>query len=187
MKLNLTIVLILFLINSAFAQTDEQIANDEYPLTYEDTKIATKKKRGAYTSYTAQDGSYFKVGDKVSLGRPNENEDFDYIEEGDGLLIPFSAVSGQRSGDESEIKYILLTGGKRTGYYAIFRTKGFTGLANYTIRVEPALQSGEILGDGFTSDQALEELKRAKDKLDLEIISQKEYDSIKAVMVEFIK
>ena len=39
----------------------------------------------------------------------------------------------------------------------------------------------------MTSDKALAELKRQKDKLDLEIISQAEYDSIKAVLIKYIK
>jgi len=39
----------------------------------------------------------------------------------------------------------------------------------------------------MTSDDALSELKRQKDKLNLEIISQAEYDSIKAVLIKYIK
>ena len=39
----------------------------------------------------------------------------------------------------------------------------------------------------MTSDKALAELKRQKDKLDLEIISQAEYDSVKAVLIKYIK
>jgi hypothetical protein len=39
----------------------------------------------------------------------------------------------------------------------------------------------------MTSDEALLELKRAKDKLDLEIINQEKYDSLKAVYIKYIK
>jgi len=46
---------------------------------------------------------------------------------------------------------------------------------------------GETDPNAMTSDDALAELKRQKDKLDLEIISQAEYDSIKAVLIKYIK
>ncbi len=46
---------------------------------------------------------------------------------------------------------------------------------------------GETDPNAMTSDDALVELKRQKDKLDLEIISQAEYDSIKAVLIKYIK
>jgi len=46
---------------------------------------------------------------------------------------------------------------------------------------------GETDPDVMTSNDALGELKRQKDKLDLEIISQAEYDSIKAVLIKYIK
>ena len=46
---------------------------------------------------------------------------------------------------------------------------------------------GETDPNAMTSDDALAELKRQKDKLDLEIISQAEYDSVKAVLIKYIK
>ena len=39
----------------------------------------------------------------------------------------------------------------------------------------------------MTSDQALEALKKAKDKLDLGLITQEEYEKIKAELTPFIK
>lgn len=67
------------------------------------------------------------------------------------------------------------------------RTKGYSGLTNYTIDFENALSNGEVKGFGKTSDEALAELKKAKDKLDLGLISQEEYDKVKAELVPFIK
>jgi hypothetical protein len=40
---------------------------------------------------------------------------------------------------------------------------------------------------GMFSDEALTALKKAKDKLDLGLISQEEYDKIKAELTPFIK
>ncbi len=91
------------------------------------------------------------------------------------------------SGTETEIKKIVIVGNKRTGYSVAMRTKGVTGLLNYTVQFENALSTGEIKGSGMTSDEALEALKKAKDKLDLGIITQEEYDKIKAELTPFIK
>ncbi len=40
---------------------------------------------------------------------------------------------------------------------------------------------------GMSSDEALTALKKAKDKLDLGLITQEEYDKIKAELTPFIK
>ena len=67
------------------------------------------------------------------------------------------------------------------------RTKGVTGLMNYTILFENALATGEIKGTGLTSDEALSQLKKAKDKLDLGIITQEEFDNFKKELTPYIK
>ena len=87
----------------------------------------------------------------------------------------------------SEIKRIIVAGSKRTGYSVTMRTKGFIGISNYTIQFENALTTGEIKGSGMTSDDALAELKKAKDKLDLGLITQEQYDQIKSDLTKFIK
>ena len=56
-------------------------------------------------------------------------------------------------------------------------------LNEYANEIEILIKKSMIM----TSDKALTELKRQKDKLDLEIISQAEYDSIKAVLIKYIK
>ncbi len=67
------------------------------------------------------------------------------------------------------------------------RTKGVIGLLNYTIQFENAITTGEIKGTGLTSDEALAELKKAKDKLELGIITQEECNQKKAELQPFIK
>jgi len=61
------------------------------------------------------------------------------------------------------------------------------GLENYTIRIENAIAAGEIKSIVMTSDEALSELKKAKDKLDLGLITQAEYDSLKVELSKYIK
>jgi hypothetical protein len=69
----------------------------------------------------------------------------------------------------------------------MIRSKGITGLSNYTITFENAVETGELKSFGKTSDEALAELKKAKDKLDLGLITQEDYDKIKADLVKYIK
>ena len=106
---------------------------------------------------------------------------------GDGILTPLQPLPAAQSGTETEIKKIFISGNKRTGYSVSMRTKGVIGLLNYTIHFENAMSTGEIKGTGMTSDEALAELKKAKDKLDLGLITQEEYEKKKAELTPFIK
>ena len=151
------------------------------------TELAESTGRGEYTSYVGSDGGIYKIGDRIKIGVPSSNKTFAFITEGDGLLIPITPLLASASGTETEIKKIYVTGNKRTGYSVTMRTKGVTGLSNYTIQFENAISTGEIKGSGMTSDEALTELKKAKDKLDLGLITQEEYDKIKAELTPFIK
>jgi len=143
--------------------------------------------RGEFTSYMATDGAVYKIGDRIKIGVPSSNKTFAFITEGDGLLLPITNLTAASSGQETEIKRIGVVGNKRAGYSVSFRTKGITGLSNYTIQFENALSTGEVKGFGKTSDEALTELKKAKDKLDLGLITQEEFDKLKAELSKYIK
>lgn len=143
--------------------------------------------RGEFTSYVGSDGAVYKVGDRIKIGVPSSNKTFAFITQGDGLLMPITNLTASFSGTETEIKKIFVGGNKRMGYSVTFRTKGVTGLSNYTIQFENALSTGEVKGFGLTSDDALEQLKKGKDKLDLGLITQEEYDNLKAELSKYIK
>jgi len=143
--------------------------------------------RGEYTSYVGSDGGVYKIGDRIKIGVPSSNKTFAFITQGDGIFMPIEPLQASSSGTETEIKRIFIIGNKRSGFSIAMRTKGVIGLLNYTIQFENALSTGEIKGTGKTSDEALAELKKAKDKLDLGLITQEEYDKIKAELVPFIK
>jgi hypothetical protein len=175
MKLNL-IVAFLFSITTATVMGQE--------IKYADLATA---KRGEYTSYVGSDGAVYKIGDRIKIGVPSSNKTFAFITEGDGLILAITNLLASASGTETEIKRIYVSGNKRAGYSVSFRTKGITGLSNYTIQFENALSTGEIKGFGLSSDDALAQLKKAKDKLDLGLITQEEYDKIKSDMSKYIK
>jgi hypothetical protein len=143
--------------------------------------------RGEFTSYVGSDGAVYKIGDRVKIGVPSSNKTFAFITQGDGLLMPITNLTASFSGTETEIKKIFVVGNKRMGYTVSFRTKGVTGLSNYTIQFENALSTGEVKGFGLTSDDALQQLKKGKDKLDLGLITQEEYDKLKEELTKYIK
>ncbi len=153
-------------------------------IKHSDLATATK---GEFTSYVASDGAVYKIEDRIKIGVPSSNKTFAFITEGDGFLLPITNLTVGSSGQETEIKKIWVFGNKRAGYSVAFRTKGITGLSNYTIQFENALATGEVKGFGMTSDEALAELKKAKDKLDLGLITQEDYEKIKADVVKYIK
>ena len=150
------------------------------------TDLATAE-RGEYTSYIGYDGGVYKIGDRIKIGVPSSNKTFAFIWMGDGILTPLQPLPAAQSGTETEIKRIFISGNKRTGYSVSMRTKGVIGLLNYTIQFENALSTGEIKGTGMTSDEALAELKKTKDKLDLGLITAEDYEKKKAELTPFIK
>lgn len=169
-------LLFLFTICSLFTKAQE--------IKYSELSAAVK---GDYTSYVASDGGIYKIGDRIKIGVPSSNKTFAYIWQGDGIITPVTSLGAILSGTESEIKRIFVVGNKRTGYHITMRTKGFNGIMNYTIQFENALQTGEIKGTGMTSDEALSAMKKAKDKLDLGLITPDEFEKIKTDLKPFIK
>ena len=143
--------------------------------------------RGEYTSYVASDGGVYNIGDRLKIGVPSNAKTFSFITEGDGILIPITYLTVGSSGAETEIKRIFVVGNKRSGYSVTFRTKGITGLSNYSIQFENTLSTGEVRGFGMTSDEALSELKKAKDKLDLGLITKEEFEQLKGDLSKYIK
>lgn len=143
--------------------------------------------RGEFTSYVGSDGAIYKIGDRVKICVPSSNKTFAFITQGDGFLLPITNLTAAFSGTETEIKKIFVVGNKRSGYSVAFRTKGTIGLSNYTVQFENALSTGEVKGFGLSSDDALSQLKKGKDKLDLGLITLEEYDKLKADLTKYIK
>ena len=96
-------------------------------------------------------------------------------------------VGAEAINTSAEIKKIRVGGTSRSGYKVSFQTKGMTGVDNYFLNIEDAITVGEVKSFGMSSDEALTALKKAKDKLDLGLITQEEYDKIKAELTPFIK
>jgi hypothetical protein len=139
--------------------------------------LATISGRGEYTSYISKEGTLYKIGDKIKIGFPSSNKTFAFI----------SKCDVNASGNDTEIVKIYVVGIKRIGYSVSFRTKGTTGLSNYSVSIENAIATKEIKSNGISSDDALIELKKSKDKLDLGIFTQEQYDTKKTELIKYIR
>jgi hypothetical protein len=177
-KIFLSFVTLILISGSLFSQ--------ELVLKSSDLNVQ-KRPKGQFTAYESKDGSLYNIGDKITIGVPSSNKTFAFITEGDGFLLPITQLLASASGQQVEIKRIDIGGSKRTGFYASLRCKGLIGLSNYSIQLENAISVGEVKSFGMTSDEALAELKKAKDKLDLELITQEEYEVIKSDLKKYIK
>lgn len=148
------------------------------------------------TEYTASNNVTYQIGDTVKLGRGSApNGDFIYCQMGDTYAV-MAALGGSAgridqglprnlSGANMVIKKIKET--KFKGAKVISFNVAGGNFVQYKILVEDALSTGELKSSGFTSDEALSALKKAKDKLDLGLIKPEQYDSIKTTLVKFIK
>ncbi len=160
------------------------IAINAQTISFEEISKATKKPKGKFTTYISENGAEYKIGDNITIGIPSANGTFAFLK-GDGLLTPVgSNAPSTFSGRKGKIKKLWFAGTKKAGYQIVLKVEGLGG---YLIYLEGAIQTGEIESFGMTSNQALEELKKAKDKLDLELISQEEYNKIKAELIKYIK
>ena len=135
-----------------------------------------------WKSYVSKDGITYKAGDIIKIGFPSSVNEFKFIRAAGGGPYQTKELSGR----EVEIKYFMASGFKNEGFQPVAVCKGAL-LSYYNIEIENAIQTGEIKSFGMTSDEALSELKKAKDKLDLGIITQAKYDSLKIEYTKFIK
>lgn len=164
MKKIFTIILLL-IASSIFAQIAEygKITGNEF-----------------YSSYIPKTGDRINVGDTLVIGKPLGEFGFTHITQG-----------GQRVGNFMAGKKVVITqiksyGKEKRGYTLWVQFKGF-GIPVF-IDYDNALETGEIINPKarLTREQALLKLKDAKELLDLQIISQQQYDSIKNVLSQLI-
>jgi hypothetical protein len=157
------------------------------------------------------DGSVLGIGDKMKFGSPSgtnqstttqpglfssstsRTNNFTYImlgRMGAALMGGVTYLPETFKGRDAEIENIKLykskKEGKPHGASIIFDNPG---MDISVLDLSFALQYGELVNPkaSMTSDQALAELKKAKDKLDLGLITQQQFDSLKLVLIKIIQ
>ncbi len=145
-------------------------------------EVINKQKKGVIDIYITQNGEKFSVGDTITLGVAFRNEQFDFIMQNAGIEL--YSLPNTASNSRVVIKKIAI----RSKSVIVHTTtaQGFV----YSLRIDnfdAALLNGEIKTKLITSDQALAELKKWKDKLDLGLITEDEYKIKKQELSKYIK
>jgi len=148
--------------------------------TYDEVNL--KQKKGSINTYIHKNGETFSVGDTITLGSAFRNNTFEYILQNAGLS--FYPVSNNAQNGSVIIKKMVIASRILTVYTT--NPQGYVfGLV--IVNFDSAVTSGEIKSNILTSDQALEELKKWKSKLDLGLITEIEYEKKKSELVPLIK
>ncbi len=144
-----------------------------------------------FDEYIAKDGSVFKKGDLITLNFPTK----------DGRYFQYVYKRSNRDKEYLEASYSnrqfrlvevavdrqdLIFGGKNFKY-AILIVEGEGFLAYVYIDIENAIASGEVKSTIITEAEALETIKKAKEKFDLDLITEEEYSKIREEMKQYIK
>jgi hypothetical protein len=154
-------------------------------LNYRD--IGTEKPKGKFNQYISKDGAIYKEGDTIIVGKGSgANGSFVYVT---GLNSKFESYKPDASiyNTKAIINNITVNGNKKAGWKALFFTKSSFRQNALMFFIEDATANGEIKSFGMTSDEALAELRKCKDKLDLGVITQEEFDKKKAELMKYIK
>jgi len=152
------------------------------------TDIKTECPSSRFAEYISKDGASYKKGDTITLGKGSgTNGSFLYIQ-GKNAYAEIYNLDANMYNTKAIIKEFLINGNKKEGFKVGIKTKG-SFIQNQLIvnSVEDAIANGELKAFGMTSDEALTELKKCKDKLDLGLITQEEYAKKKTELSKYIK
>jgi hypothetical protein len=199
--------LMMCLVGIGYAQIDT-LKYDKH----QDSNYYSKfEKKNTVNHILFKDGTTLSIGDKLKIGNPSStnlssqqssgimggtsrvSNTFSYLMSG---RMGFAVMAGVnflpetfkgRSYEIVEIKYNVYKNRDMTAIMMILKAKGTLDIT--VIDFKSAIEFGEVINlkRGMTSSEALELLKEAKTKLDLELISQEKYDSIKIELSKLIK
>jgi hypothetical protein len=146
--------------------------------TFDD--VQTKRVAGDIGTYISKSGETFKVGDTITIGSSKHIE-FANIWQNAGLS--YYPIENSAAGSKVIVKSIKAQ--SRVVYLNTTKPSGY--VYGLRIKLESALEVGEVASKQLTSSEALQLLKNEKDKLDLGLITQEEYEKRKAELSKFIK
>ena len=191
---------------------DAQTVTYQDILNQKSAKELTGKKNGDnITAYVASDGVTYRVGSTITYGYPTNGKYYLYFKDVTGSVLNTiveesdasasdRAVSQERAervenraGGVATIKKIQCLPvdpfNKMTCGCKIYLVLNRGGLA--CTNFEEAIATKEIVikanPDDVASEAALQELKKWKEKLDLQIITQEEYNAKKEELMKKIK
>ena len=157
------------------------ITGTSYAQTATYKQVQTKEVKGTIMEYIAEDGTHYKVGDSLRIGSPQSNEHFD-------LIIQNAVIAQYPLPSWAASSYVVIKSIKawmRTAQVTTTRpTNGVYQL--YISNLEAAVKAGEIRSLGMTKEEALAQLKEEKDKYDLGLITEEEFNAKREELKPFI-
>ena len=160
-------------------------------ISHSELEVWSRDKNGQYDAYLSKDGHLYQREDKVTFGETSDGKTYRYMWERVNALhfvagvLP-TPISGKLAGKTGVIKNIIVNGNKKTGH-ELTVVLAVGGASRIEVRpFEMALTSGEIISQGMTKEQALKELKEAKDMLDLGLITPAQFEEKKAKLSPYI-
>ncbi|MBO7446169.1 MAG: SHOCT domain-containing protein [Bacteroidales bacterium] len=201
------LVVFLMIVTGVFSSVAQTVTYQDI-LAHKSAKELTGKKSGDNISrYVASNGEVFEVGSTITYGYPANGKYYLYfrdvtsgvlgsLAEDENTNASTSAANREvnervenRSGGVATIKKIQCVPvdpyNRATAGCKIYLVLNRGGLA--CTNFEEAIATREILVKADESEEALQELKRWKEKLDLQIITQEEYDAKKAELMKKIR
>jgi hypothetical protein len=169
-----------------------------------DISIASQFSNGdEILEFTLPDGSVIKKGSEFVFGKPINNSSsytrvyFGYMSLGKALLVTPVAMPGSWVGtklvvDKLKVQHKKLSKESELAVMLYVQDPTLSsalGGNNRTITdIEMALNTGEIVNPNaaMSREQAIAKLKESKDLLDLGLISQEEYETLKSKLTPII-
>jgi hypothetical protein len=132
-------------------------------------------KKGTYDNYITRAGDTIKKGMQLTLGTPSTDLGFAYISQG-GERVAFRLANTT-----------VTVHNIRVYEKPYLQIRGY-GLLPVLIDYENAITTGELINPfiNTTKEDALKQLQEAKQFFDLELITRKEYDSIRKALSPYI-
>jgi ribosomal protein S17E len=152
------------------------------PIVANYNDVVTKTVRGNIQTYITQSGEKFSVGDTITLGPPFNRNEYTFINQ--NAVIQAYALTSRATGSRIKIKSLNAITKK---VQAMCTHADAHTYQTFIMNFELAYQNGEVKSNQISSDEALNELKRWKDKLDLELITKEEYEAKKSELLKYIK
>jgi hypothetical protein len=139
-------------------------------------------KRSDYKTYISKDSIVFKINDVIKIGKPSDlSFKHIFIFKIMGYL-PMSVTENYLLDGECKIMAISVAGNKSKGFIPYIQIRNQKGMF-FSIDIENAISIGEITTE-LSENEILEILKKDKEKLELGIISQEEFEKRKAELVK---
>ncbi len=181
-------------------------------VTYQDIQaqrsardLTGRKGGGDITEYVASDGVSYKIGSTITYGYPTNGKYYLYFKDVTGSWLNVMTDDSDNAASSAANQEVAERVENRAGGVATIKriqcipidpyNKLSSGCKIYLVlnrgglactNFEEAIAVGEVQTKMKSSEAALQELKKWKEKLDLQIITQEEYDAKKAELMKYI-